>query len=65
MYVCLCKGVTDTQIRAAAADGADSLRAVRERLGVSSQCGKCVRHAVEVLREVNGSGEVPLFRAAV
>lgn len=41
MYVCLCKGITDTQIRAAVEDGACSLREVRSALGVASQCGKC------------------------
>ncbi len=41
MYVCLCKGITDSQIRAAVEDGASSLREVRSMLGVASQCGKC------------------------
>ncbi|MFT6276087.1 MAG: bacterioferritin-associated ferredoxin, partial [Halioglobus sp.] len=41
MYVCICKGITDTQIRAAVEDGASSLREVRNTLGVASQCGKC------------------------
>ena len=41
MYVCVCKGITDTQIRAAVQDGAESLRAIRETLGVMTQCGKC------------------------
>ena len=41
MYVCLCQGITDSQIRAAVESGADSLRQVREALGVMSQCGKC------------------------
>ncbi len=39
MYVCLCKGITDTQIRAAVADGASSLREVHNTLGLASQCG--------------------------
>ncbi len=41
MYVCICKGITDTQIRAAVEDGASSLREVRNTLGVASECGKC------------------------
>lgn len=41
MYVCLCQGITDSQIRAAVESGAESLRQVREALGVMSQCGKC------------------------
>lgn len=51
MYVCLCKGITDTQIRAAIADGASSLKEVRNTLGVASQCGKCGILTREILRE--------------
>ena len=51
MYVCLCKGITDTQIRAAISDGASSLREVRNALGVASQCGKCGIQTREILRE--------------
>lgn len=41
MYVCLCQGITDSQIRSAVQSGASSLRDVRESLGVMKQCGKC------------------------
>ena len=51
MYVCLCKGITDTQIRAAVQDGASSLREVNSALGVASQCGKCGIMARDIVRE--------------
>lgn len=51
MYVCLCKGITDTQIRAAVEDGASSIRDVHNTLGVASQCGKCGILAREIVRE--------------
>lgn len=41
MYVCICKGITDSQIRDAVNNGASSLRKVRKQLGATSQCGKC------------------------
>ena len=65
MYVCLCKGITDTQIRAAITDGASSLREVRNRLGVASQCGKCGIQTREILREtlVDNMQEQQLFYA--
>ncbi len=50
MYVCLCKGITDTQIRAAVQDGANSLREVNRSLGVASQCGKCGILARDIVR---------------
>ena len=51
MYVCICKGITDTQIRAAVQDGASSLQDVRNSLGVASQCGKCGILTQDILRE--------------
>ncbi|MCZ6829230.1 MAG: bacterioferritin-associated ferredoxin [Gammaproteobacteria bacterium] len=51
MYVCLCKGITDAQIRAAVEDGASSLRELRTTLGVASQCGKCGILTREIVRE--------------
>ena len=51
MYVCLCKGITDTQIRAAVQGGASSLRDVRNSLGVASQCGKCGILTRDIVRE--------------
>jgi len=51
MYVCLCQGVTDSQIRQAARQGCSNIRELRSRLGVASQCCKCARAAKELLSE--------------
>ena len=51
MYVCLCEGVTDGQIREAIYEGCCSYRDVRTALGVASQCGKCACLAKQVVRE--------------
>ncbi|NAT15723.1 (2Fe-2S)-binding protein, partial [Pseudomonas syringae pv. actinidifoliorum] len=51
MYVCLCQGVTDGQIREAILEGCCSYREVRETLGVASKCGKCACLAKEVVRD--------------
>lgn len=51
MYICLCKGVTDGQIRDAIYEGCCSYRDVRASLGVASQCGKCACLAKQVVRE--------------
>ena len=53
MYVCICKSVTDKQIRRAAANGADNLFELREILGVASVCGTCGPVAEEILDETN------------
>ena len=56
MYVCLCRAVTDKQIRQAVADGASNLRDLRTRLGVASQCGKCARCALGLVRTPSAAG---------
>jgi bacterioferritin-associated ferredoxin len=59
MYVCICKAVTDKQIRRAAASGVDNLYELREKLGVSSGCGSCADHAAAILDEANASHARP------
>lgn len=49
MYVCICKAVTDKQIRRAAAGGVDNLYELREALGVASGCGSCAGMAQSIL----------------
>lgn len=67
MYVCLCKGITDRQIRAAIDDGANSLGKLRKTLGVASQCGKCACVARELLDESQANSSLlntaPLYYA--
>jgi bacterioferritin-associated ferredoxin len=51
MYICVCKGITDHQIRAAAHEGVSSVDELRDCLGVASRCGKCSALAADVLHE--------------
>lgn len=51
MYVCICKAVTDRQIRQAIELGARSLSDLKESLGVATGCGKCAPCARAILRE--------------
>ena len=53
MYVCICKAVTDKQIRRAAAAGVDNLYELRETLGVASGCGSCADEAESILNNAN------------
>lgn len=41
MYVCLCQGISDRQIREIVHRGASSLEEVKEDLPVASCCGCC------------------------
>jgi bacterioferritin-associated ferredoxin len=49
MYVCICRAVTDRQIRKAVAEGVRTMRELRLKLGVCSACGKCGGCAKEIL----------------
>ncbi len=55
MYVCICRQITDKQIRELCENGAGNLGEVRDRLGVASECGKCVRLARSIVREFAGN----------
>jgi len=63
MYVCLCKGVTDSQIRSAAENGA-SIREIRDQFGVMTECGKCACLTRDIVRSCrNETAEAELFWA--
>lgn len=49
MYICLCSAVTDHQIRRAISEGANTLQALGDRLGVARQCGGCAEHALALI----------------
>ena len=55
MFVCICKSVTDKQIRRAALNGVDTLYELHQELGVASGCGSCADSAQEILDEVAGN----------
>ncbi len=50
MYVCLCRNVTEQQIRQAVNQGACTMRDLCTQTGACSRCGKCGPHAREVLQ---------------
>jgi bacterioferritin-associated ferredoxin len=51
MYVCLCHGVTDREIRAAVDLGVDSLDAIGRHLGVGTRCGCCRDTAAQLISD--------------
>ena len=51
MYICLCRAVTDHQIRASVENDADSFRDVRNELDIGTCCGRCVPDARELIDE--------------
>jgi bacterioferritin-associated ferredoxin len=50
MYICLCHGITDSAIRAAANGGARTFRQLSFMTGCGTQCGSCKEQA-QIVRE--------------
>ena len=57
MYICLCNGITESQIRDAVGGGARSLSELHLCLGVASCCGRCADCAQQVLHETLSSAQ--------
>ena len=51
MYICICHGITDHQIRSCVKDGARTLCDLQGQLGVATQCGSCQTSALNILDE--------------
>jgi bacterioferritin-associated ferredoxin len=59
MIVCVCRRVTDHQIRHAAVHGAVSLECLQFQLGVATQCGRCADCASNVLCDARAALSKP------
>jgi bacterioferritin-associated ferredoxin len=55
MYVCICRQITDHQIRDLCRGGASNLTDLQAKLGVASDCGKCGKLAQTIVNEYNKS----------
>mgnify|MGYP003397805126 FL=1 len=51
MYVCLCRGITDQDIKDAIANGAETYREIRDQLDLGTCCGRCVPEARAIISE--------------
>ena len=69
MYVCICNGVTDRQIREAAASGVRSVSELTMRTGCGATCGTCLETAADILAahapERRSAFSVPMLRADI
>ena len=77
MYVCICKAVTDKQIRRSVGDGVASYNELQSRLAVGTDCGKCCDEAQAVLENAilesasaraagfSAAGSVSIYKLAI
>jgi bacterioferritin-associated ferredoxin len=60
MYVCICNGVTDHDIRDAAEAGCRSVAELTMRTGAGANCGSCLDMAAELLERAHAVVDLPL-----
>jgi bacterioferritin-associated ferredoxin len=54
LYVCICNGITERQVRESARQGANSMDALAFELGVGTCCGRCRDCAAQLLQDETG-----------
>ena len=64
MFVCICNGVTEKQIRDAVCAGVDDVAQLRGCLGVGAGCGSCTAFAEQIITETASALGLPENRAA-
>lgn len=58
MYICICNGHRESEIRAAAAKGLRSADEIYRHLGKPARCGRCLDLASRLIDEVHQSTPV-------
>ena len=67
MYVCICNGVTERDIRHAADAGCRTLPELTMRTGCGATCGTCLDTAAAILADARGGKpdvELPILSVA-
>jgi bacterioferritin-associated ferredoxin len=65
MYVCVCRAVSDKQIKAAIDSGADTVAAVTAACCAGDDCGAChgvIEEMIDERREATGVTRLPVVR---
>lgn len=61
MFVCICNGVTDSQIRQAAANGCREVSELTMRTGCGATCGSCMDMAAGLLDAYHAHAASPVI----
>jgi len=65
MYVCVCRAVTDDDVRRHAAEGVCTTKEIRATCGMRPGCGQCVPRICALLDECATSGARALLTEQV
>ena len=64
MYVCLCNGVSDRQIREAVDNGCGSIGELTMRTGCGANCGSCLDMAADMIAQMQAELPLPVLACA-
>lgn len=64
VYVCICNGVTDRQIREAVDNGCSSVSELTMRTGCGATCGSCLEMASAMMDDMRAELPLPLLAVA-
>ncbi|NJN71966.1 MAG: glycoprotein [Limnothrix sp. RL_2_0] len=56
MYVCICRGITEKQIRQVAQQRPCSMQELSAVTGVGVDCGSCTEYACQLLQDLGNQG---------
>jgi bacterioferritin-associated ferredoxin len=59
VYVCVCNGITDREVREVAAAGCRSVAELTMRTGAGAGCGSCLELAAQILDEAHSAQTLP------
>ncbi|MFM2481922.1 (2Fe-2S)-binding protein [Celerinatantimonas sp. YJH-8] len=51
MFVCICQGITDEQIRKAVREGNISVKEIKQQLQIATQCGRCIKATQAIINQ--------------
>lgn len=64
MIVCICRAVSDRQIRSVVSDGAQTVGQVRAELGCGGDCGKCAPQVRDMIAALGVRKERPSLESS-
>lgn len=64
MFICICNGITERQVREAIDQGASTLQDLTACLGVASGCGTCAHFTNQLLDQSRDNRTAALMCAA-
>ena len=57
MYICVCRGVNEKDLKEAHEQGLDSLAKLQREMGIGTACGSCIEHTLNILKKISNTSK--------